>query len=387
MPRTLPFPSRFARDGRPATRERFIAAGHRRRGNQRRPGGGAAASGVTQRRHQAEADVRLRLAGMVSALLTTCAGIVGAAPLAAARPAAPPSAAASGPAGAPPEAAGHFSRISVPGAIQTMPEAITDTGLIVGCYQPQTGPVLGFIDRHGKISTVSDPAAGPRSSTLACLLGANGRGVMVGYYQAASGQLRGFVDRRGRFTPVSDPAAGRHRGEGTQAAGINDAGVVTGSYRRGNRDYGFVLRHGKYTTVTDPSASRPPGGGTALNGISDNGTLSGGYLTGGSDAHGFVERAGQFTTLRVPGPGRSAAADAEAAGISPRSGLVVGSYRKTATSRPVGFSFRRGVYRTLKDPAATAGTEPQSGNDAGRIVGIYRTGAGTQHGFVFTPRG
>jgi hypothetical protein len=149
---------------------------------------------------------------------------------------------------------------------------------------------------------------------------------------------------------------------------------------------GFVDRNGKFTTVTDPAAARPPGAGTVLNGISDSGAISGGYVALGPAARAFVYRAGRFITLRVPRSGRSAAADAEAARISPRSGLVVGSYRRTAASLDAGFTYRQGVYRTLNDPRATAGSEPQSGNDAGRVVGIYRTSGDVRHGFEFTPR-
>jgi hypothetical protein len=37
---------------------------------------------------------------------------------------------------------------------------------------------------------------------------------------------------------------------------------------------------------------------------------------------------------------------------------------------------QRSTYRTLSDPV---------GNDSGRIVGVYLTGNGVQHGFEFTP--
>jgi hypothetical protein len=340
--------------------------------------------------------MRLRLAGTVTAPLAilSCAVavVVGAASPAAAREvSAPVTAGRAGPGpltamAGPPAAAGRFTGVSVPDAIQTMPEAITDTGLIVGCYQPQTGPVLGFIDRHGTYTTVTDPAAGRRSSTLACLLGVNDDGTLAGYYQAASGQLRGFVDTGGRFTPVRDPSATPAAGQGTRAVDVNDAGVVVGDYSRAGRSYGFVLRDGRYSTVSDPAAARS-GAGTVLNGISDLGTISGGYVAAHSVAHAFVYRAGKFTALRIPVSARAAAAEAEAAGISRSSGLVVGSYRRTVASREAGFSDQRGSYRTLSDPKATAGTEPQGASDSGRIVGIYLTSGHVQHGFEFTPRG
>ncbi len=51
-----------------------------------------------------------------------------------------------------------------------------------------------------------------------------------------------------------------------------------------------------------------------------------------------------------------------------------------------GFSYHHGVFRTLNDPAATASTDPQCGNDLSRIAGFYAGKKGTT-GFKFTPGG
>lgn len=67
------------------------------------------------------------------------------------------------------------------GAVQTMPEMITDSGLIVGCFDPRKGPERGFADRHGRFVTIKDSAAGAKSHIQACVLGANDDGVLVGY--------------------------------------------------------------------------------------------------------------------------------------------------------------------------------------------------------------
>jgi hypothetical protein len=72
--------------------------------------------------------------------------------------------------------------------------------------------------------------------------------------------------------------------------------------------------------------------------------------------------------------------------VSKRTGLVVGVYwRPAAPARPAGFSYRRGRYRSLPGPAATRGTAPQCGNDAGRIVGVFYGRNGAKHGFEFIP--
>jgi hypothetical protein len=57
----------------------------------------------------------------------------------------------------PPPAMGHYSKIAVPGGTQVQPESISDSRVIVGCYEAKTSE-RAFIDRHGKISTFTDPA-------------------------------------------------------------------------------------------------------------------------------------------------------------------------------------------------------------------------------------
>ncbi len=279
---------------------------------------------------------------------------------------------------------GHYRTISVPHAVQTTPEDVTDSGMIVGCYQSAGGPTRGFTDHGGRFITITDPAAGHRSQLRGCVLGANSRGVLTGYYLSASGVQHAFVDRGGRFIPVDAPGAGGRAGEGTIAVDINDSGVVAGYYytaRHGER--GFVLRHGRYTTVHYPPGSP----GTWASGVSDNGTITGGSTSRRGVLSGFMDAGGVFSPIAVPGAVAAKGKGTAPACISKHTGLVVGTYwRRGRSSRPTGFSLLRGVYRTLSDPAATTGTAPQCGNDSGQIVGVYYTGGGVQHGFEFTPR-
>lgn len=284
-------------------------------------------------------------------------------------------------------AAGHYRTIAVPGAAQTTPEEITDAGTIVGCYQTAAGQTRGFVDRHGRFATVTDPAAGRRSRVPGCVLGANSRGVLVGYYATVSGVRHGFRDDHGRFTTISMPGAGRRAGEGTIAVDINDSGTIVGYAISGRHvEQGFVLRHRAFTPVRAGGAGREAGEGTWVSGISDNGTLAGGYIDAGKVHHGFSYLAGRITGIAAPGASAARGKGTAPGCISKRTGLVVGVYwRAAAPARPAGFRYRQGRYSSLRAPGATRGTAPQCGNDAGRIVGVFYGSNGAQHGFEFIP--
>jgi hypothetical protein len=317
----------------------------------------------------------------VTALLAV-ALVVGLAPAALAQPAFPASSPLTS---RPHSAAGHYRKIIAPGAVQTIPEDITDSGAIVGCYQHRRGPILGFVDRGGHFTTITDPAAGSKAPVRGCILGVNVRGVMVGYYVSRSGVRHGFRDDHGRFTPINVPGAGRGSGRGTVAVDINDSGVVVGYYfgRRGV-EHGFVERGGLFSTVRDPADGRGTRA-TWVSGVADSGTLTGGYITRGRVLHGFLYHAGTFTPIAVPTAATVARKGTAPECISRRTGLVVGSYWTRHGSRPIGFSYQRGRYRTLREPDAVRGTAPQCANDSGQIVGIYYGRHGVQHGFEFTP--
>jgi hypothetical protein len=285
----------------------------------------------------------------------------------------------------PQAASGRYQKISVPGAVQTIPEDITDSGEIVGCYQRRHGPILGFTERRGRFTTITDPVSKSGAPVRGCVLGVNVRGVLSGYYVSRTGVRHGFVLRSGRFIPVNVPGAGRKSGQGTVAVDINDSGVVAG-YFFGSKgvEHGFVLRAGHYSTVRDP-ADGPGTRGTWVSGVADTGTLTGGYVAHNKVLHGFLYHGGVFDAISVPGAAKVARKGTAPECIAKHTGLVVGSYWTARGSRPIGFSYLRGSYRTLRDPAAIDGTAPQCANDSGQIVGIYYGRHGVQHGFEFTP--
>jgi hypothetical protein len=284
-----------------------------------------------------------------------------------------------GVAAGPPIAAGRFTAVTVPGGSQVQPQAISDSGVIVGCDEPGRGArQVGFVGKEGKFSTLTDPAAGASGTT--CPFSISTAGVIVGYY--ATSTDHGFVDRNGHFTSINVPGASNAQGEGTFAVDINAAGVIVGRYVTGHdsAEHGFVLRNGKFTTINYPHPARAKDPDTVLTGISDNGTIVGAYYDESGTTISFSYRSGKFTTISVPHERYT-----EVFCIAARSGLVIGNYRNRQAGDSTGFSERADVYRSIADPAATAGTTADCGNDSGLIVGSYQTKHDVSHGFLFTP--
>lgn len=283
----------------------------------------------------------------------------------------------------PPPATGHYSKITVPGGKQVHPESISDSGVIVGCYEAKTSE-RAFIDRHGKISTFADPAITGKHG-VTCALGIDDAGVIVGYYRSAGSASHGFVDRNGKFRSVTAPAAGKQVSQGTFALGINRSGVIVGYYASGStpvRSRGFVLRNGKFTTVHVPLSPHSHPAATVVDGIADDGTISVGFFDAKNNTHSFIDRAGKFTTIAVP-----KGFETEIECISEHGGLAVGTFQPTpkASTTQIGFTYRAGVYNSLRDPSAPRNTVPQCGNAAGLVVGFVFNSRGITTGFLFTP--
>jgi len=119
---------------------------------------------------------------------------------------------------------GHFSSIAFPGAVQTVPHAVNDNGVIVGEYTNvnlEHAP-HGFILRNGIYKTLDIP----NSSAGTALGDINNNGVIV-----AAANL---VYKNGVWKKVVVPNANE-----TFVNGINDLNVVTGvaNYNLGNNNY------------------------------------------------------------------------------------------------------------------------------------------------------
>jgi hypothetical protein len=119
---------------------------------------------------------------------------------------------------------GSVTTIDPPGAMQTNPNAISDTGIIVGSYVPggidpySPFPYHGFVLANGVYTTVDYQNAFRTS-----LNDVNNSGVIVG-----SADGGGFLYVNGKFKNIVGP-----NGETTGVDGINDYGYVTGTISAG----------------------------------------------------------------------------------------------------------------------------------------------------------
>jgi hypothetical protein len=126
---------------------------------------------------------------------------------------------------------GSFARIEPPGALNTNPNSISDTGIVVGGYVAADeavpfapDPSHGFVLANGVYKTVSYPNAFGTS-----LNDINSAGVIVGSWGGSDGNGGGFLFVNGKFKDVLTPG-----GASTAVNGINDNGYVTGTSSAGS---------------------------------------------------------------------------------------------------------------------------------------------------------
>ena len=243
-----------------------------------------------------------------------------------------------------------FTPVDVPGAVATFALGINDAGEIVGSRSDESS-VQAFLLSGGIYTTLEVPFTAEGSFAN----GINDAGQIVGGINFMDGS-GAFLFENGRFTllpPVSccDVYAA--------AEDINDAGQILVGRTRvpGSVSEGFLYEAGSVTPVIPPGASS-----TVLGGIDD-----GGDIVGASDAPGFtffLLSGGVYTALDLP---------SHPVGIND-SGQILGP----------AWVWSNGVVTPLSVSGAID-FMASSINDAGAIVGWYRTADRSTHGFLATP--
>lgn len=134
-----------------------------------------------------------------------------------------------------------------------------------------------------------------------------------------------------------------------------------------------------YTTIDFPGAIQS--GAASINNL---GQIVGGYQLSDGSRHGFLYSGGVFTTIDDP----NATAGSEALGIN-QSGQIVGAYNLNAPEDPHsfegahGFLYNGGTFTDINFPGSSVtNTTPNRINDSGDIVGVYRINSGPGNGFL-----
>jgi hypothetical protein len=252
-------------------------------------------------------------------------------------------------------------------------------------------PAASSLARHARASPAAavysfrtlDDAADP---TFNRLLGINNNGHIVGYLGSgtAGHPYRGYIIRppygQARYQAIDVPGSVQ-----TQVAGLNDAGVQVGFWsaqsKAGRTDIGFFLMGGRFSPVSFPTLDNASPPVDRLLGVNDHDVAVGFYTDRQGHHHGYrYDIATQrFTAVTVPG-----AVSVVAAAINNAGGVA--GYFTSSNGVTSGFFTERGRLVVLNGPRATL-TRALGVNDAGEVVGDYRTGTGrgaVTHGITWT---
>lgn len=177
--------------------------------------------------------------------------------------------------------------IAVPGALQTVPNGINDSGDVVGYFFDQSSTVHAFVAEHGRFSPIDIQGA---AFTIPSAI--NDLGQIAGYF-VAGGRPHGFIRTGATVQVVDVPGA-----IATLVTNLNRFGDVVGEYVNGaGQTHGFVSRNGAFATVDVPNAA-----GTVVTGINDRGDLSLIALDGAGAVRDSYRRiGGVLSPVRFPG--------------------------------------------------------------------------------------
>jgi len=259
--------------------------------------------------------------------------------------------------------ASELTILSDPGHDVTYPDAINDSGEIVG-YTVDAGHYGGFYYVNGKFTDFIVPGA-----TYTVPTGINDHGEIVGFYSTPTSGF-GFIYQNGSFTTVSYPGA-----TSTLIWGVNILGQLVGSESSNASlpEQAFFESGGVFQIKNVPGAFE-----TAPYGVNDHQVISGTISDINGYNSGFI-LGNTLTVLNVPG-----AKQTYVSGIND-SGVVVGEYSLPDAFPTYAFEYVDGDYVPLDLPAAFY-QDPVGINNEGYIVGnIYGANGNGYQGFLLAP--
>ncbi len=219
-----------------------------------------------------------------------------------------------------------FSTVSLPGFSLQQTDGVNDSGEIVGQYVDAANHVQGYLLSGGTFTKIQVPFTGAIQTLPTAI---NNSGLIVGVWEGSDDGLEyGFQLSGATYTSFNFPG-----GEDTEAVGVNNAGDIVGYFNDSAGVYhGFLLSGSTYTQIDVPGAI-----GTFAYGINDAGSIVGAYclttacLASDTDGeHGFLLSGGVFTTIDVPN-----AIATYPSGINDRA-VIVGQY-SDLTGETLGF--------------------------------------------------
>ena len=260
------------------------------------------------------------------------------------------------------------------GGLNTTARAINDEGTVTGDYGDTAERVAAFVrTADGQIDTFNGTKAKQTVGTAI-----NDHGVVTGYIQDDNSTLmhHGFIrSKRGTLKLFDiDGADG-----GTVAAATNKSGAVTGSYTAAGVTHGYVRGVDGSITSFDPQESH----GTFPLAQNRNGDIAGYYfLNGAGLTAAFVRTAdGGISTFSAPGDTGGTGAEA----IN-NHGIVAGSAAVGQKLRGLVRS-EHGAIKEFDAPGSIlpGGTVPTGINSDKVIVGYYYGSDKHFHGFMRIP--
>lgn len=203
-------------------------------------------------------------------------------------------------------------------------------------------------------------------------------GVIVGVFIDPSGVARGFYrSRNGRFSdPFVEP---NDTGNVTQGRGINNSRTICGEYLNGNDGtfHGYFLSHTIFTEfdIADALDTIPLG----INNAGDFvGTV---ILSDGITQSAFASLGGAITTFDIPGAAATLAYQINASD-------QIAGYYVDADGITHGYTRESDGTMTVPiDPPDSTGTILFGNNDSNWVVGRYADSSGVTHGLFFITPG
>jgi uncharacterized membrane protein len=282
----------------------------------------------------------------------------------------------------------RYSRINVPGSLETQAHGINARGDVVGAYVGADGTSHGFLLRKGVFTTIDVPIDLPgATATAIATRGArsiNARGDIIGVFiDSEFNEFQTYLLSNGEFTQIAFPGA-----IATVPGTINNAGDITGFFWGPTlaRSGGFIYKDGRFYRVNVPGAADE-----FVRSAQDNGRVLVGTSTTSADGggRGFIRwKPGQFELIEYPGLSIPCSG---LRSINQR-GDTVGSFAYINAGdncyppfvEQHGFLLRDGQFTLIDFPGAQV-TDAFAINDDGVIVGRYTDPNGRNRGFKAVP--